>query len=202
MNHSPQLAAILLSLGLIAGAQAQTTGGTPQQQAQAKPSGPSYGPVLHPQPAPSAQTGAEARPQAQEERAGAAAQQPQRQLEVDPSARPSPQPVQPEPAKQDKKDAKEKAKPKPKAEPRRNVQQRVEPMPRIAAPSAHPYGRVADPAVGHPAPVVPAPAQVTGCTGGVCHDSSGTSYNLGSGNTGVSSDGKLCTRSGNTMQCL
>lgn len=193
----PSIPAILLAVGLVAGAQAQTTGGTPQ----ATTSGPSYGPVLHPRPAPSPQSATESQPQAQEERAGPAAQQQsQRQSEVDPSARPSPQPVQPEPTQQQgaQKDKDSKAKPKP----RRSAQQRIEPTPRIAVPAAHPYGRVADPAVGRPAPVVPSSAQINSCTGSVCFDSAGTTYNTGSSNTGVSSDGRLCTKSGTTMQCL
>jgi hypothetical protein len=54
-----------------------------------------------------------------------------------------------------------------------------------------------------PQPVVPSSSVVGGCPGGVCADASGTSYNgAGSGNAGVSSTGRLCTRTGVTVQCF
>lgn len=54
-----------------------------------------------------------------------------------------------------------------------------------------------------PQPVVPSSSVVGGCPGGVCADASGTSYNgLGSGNAGTSSSGRLCTRTGLTVQCF
>jgi hypothetical protein len=54
-----------------------------------------------------------------------------------------------------------------------------------------------------PRPVVPNSSVVGGCPGGVCADASGTSYNgLGSGNAGTSSSGRLCTRTGVTVQCF
>lgn len=188
MRHSTHPWTVLLAVGLAACAQAQT-------------SAPTYGPVLHPPTSQPAQGARDAAPRAQEERAGAAAQQ-QRHNEVDPSARPAPQPAQPEPAPpQDKKpDAKKDGKAKPSTA-RRHVRQRIEPTPRIAAPSAHPHGRVADPAAGAPSPV-PAPAQVNSCSGGVCVDTKGTVYNT-SGNAAVSSDGRVCNRgSGGTLQCF
>lgn len=187
MKHSSPILALLVALAA-GGACAQTTG-TVQGQAPVV----SYGPVLDPQESP-APASPDARPQAQEEKAGAPPQS--RQNEVDPSARPAPQPAQPE-----QPGAKEPPK-KGKAKPRRTIQQRLQSTPRIAAPSAHPYGRVAAPAAGAPAPVAPAPAQITSCSGGICADTSGATYHTGVGNAAVSSSGRLCNRSGATMQCF
>jgi hypothetical protein len=52
-----------------------------------------------------------------------------------------------------------------------------------------------------PEPVTPGTA-VVGCPGGVCRDASGNSFHGGANGTGVSSGGRLCTRSGTTVQCL
>jgi hypothetical protein len=52
-----------------------------------------------------------------------------------------------------------------------------------------------------PAPVLPAPATINSCAGSFCTDSSGSQYNLG-GNAGTNSQGRLCNRVGNTVQCF
>jgi len=66
------------------------------------------------------------------------------------------------------------------------------------------------------APAVPVPAQavpprpagptrsiIAGCQGNSCTDTAGKRYNgIGTGNVGVSSSGRLCTRSGVSVQCF
>jgi hypothetical protein len=49
---------------------------------------------------------------------------------------------------------------------------------------------------------VPPPATINQCIGGQCTDTSGRSYQTGVGNAGTDSSGRLCNRSGNTMQCF
>ena len=158
-----------------------------------------FGPVLHPQQAPTVpQPSGDARPQAQEERAG---QPPAgKHLEVDPSARPAPEPAQApqgrQPAKQDSKHNKAK-----QAQRRPGAVQRIDGTPRILAPDPAPPPAAQARAV--PAPAGPQSTQVTGCMGSACTDINGGTYNAGGpGNAAVSSSGRLCTRSGATMQCF
>jgi hypothetical protein len=196
MSPIKSMLAVLFALGS-AGALAQN-----QASPTPPPSKPvdsaTYGPVLHPQQAPSpVQQAGEANPQAQEERAG---QPPtSKHLEVDPSARPAPEPAQPQgtqqPARKDGKDKKKQAQRRPGAV------QRIDGTPRILVPDAPPpvaaQSRVA------PAPVGPQSTQVTGCMGSACTDINGAGYNAGGpGNAAVSSNGRLCTRNGATMQCF
>jgi FtsZ-interacting cell division protein ZipA len=53
-----------------------------------------------------------------------------------------------------------------------------------------------------PQPVVPSSQPLNSCVGGACRDAAGGSYNLGPTGTGVSSSGRLCSRSGATVQCF
>jgi hypothetical protein len=53
-----------------------------------------------------------------------------------------------------------------------------------------------------PAPVVPAPAIINSCAGSLCTDASGSRYNIGTGNAGTNSQGRLCNQVGNTVQCF
>lgn len=55
-----------------------------------------------------------------------------------------------------------------------------------------------------PQPVVPTSSALNGCIGGSCTDAAGTRYNgIGnSGSAGVSASGRLCNRSGATVQCF
>jgi hypothetical protein len=54
-----------------------------------------------------------------------------------------------------------------------------------------------------PTPIGPQTSQVVGCTGSLCTDANGATYNAGgAGNTTVSSSGRLCTRNGANMQCI
>ena len=154
----------------------------------------SYGPVLAP---PTPPAGGEARPQAQEERAG---QPPaSKPVDADPSARPAPQSTQPQqPATRDERKQPPKRPPQAK---RRAVEQRVEPMARIAAPQPTPSPRVQ--AGVTPAPVGPQSTQVVGCTGSACTGANGATYNIPpGGGPGVSSSGRPCTSNGTTIQCL
>ena len=57
------------------------------------------------------------------------------------------------------------------------------------------------PPVAAPQPVVPSSNVINGCQGSACMDSSGRTYNL-PGNAGVNSNGRVCARSGTTVQCF
>jgi hypothetical protein len=90
--------------------------------------------------------------------------------------------------------------------PRRNVPANVATVPQPTAPQA--YGPVLHdmaPQTTMPTPAppgLPDPAPINDCTGDQCRDTSGNTYNTGVGNAAISSGGKLCTRSGTTMQCF
>jgi hypothetical protein len=86
--------------------------------------------------------------------------------------------------------------------PRRPVNQIIQPMPKVSVA----------PQVGMPAmpPSKPlevlmhppgAPVPVTGCDGGGCYDASGTRHNNAGPGTSITPSGKVCTRSGNWVQC-
>lgn len=54
-----------------------------------------------------------------------------------------------------------------------------------------------------PSPAGPTRSVIAGCQGNSCTDTSGRRYNgIGTGNAGVSSSGRLCTRSGVSVQCF
>ena len=115
MNHSSHILLLAVALSAAGIAPAQTAA-TPEKE-RARATGPTYGPVLHPQAAPASQAtpAADARPQAQEERAAPAQQARQRQDEPDPSARPAPRPPQPEPGQKAQQAPKKDPKAKPAA---------------------------------------------------------------------------------------
>lgn len=225
MRPIPSMIAVLLALGS-AGALAQNQPPLPQQPPTGKPvsNSASYGPVLNPQTPPattvqptpaSTQAIGEARPQAQEERAG----QPPvtgKQVEADPSARPAPgsqppqgQTPQTQPARpsqnqqpmteQEKRGQPERQTQKKQAQRRPGAVQQIGATPRIVAPAPTLTPRAPVPGVA--APVAPQTSQVVGCAGSLCTDAGGATYNA-SGNTAVSRDGRLCTRTGANMQCL
>jgi hypothetical protein len=193
-KHAAPLRAVQIALALLVAfaastAAAQTTAQTPKPA----PAGPSYGPVLHPQPIksePGAQP--EQTPQAQEEKAGAAPAS--RALEVDPSARPAPQAKEP-----DKMDKRKDGKKTGNRSARRSSPLRVDPVPIV---SAEPFLRPAPLPPPQPVALTPGPAQINSCLGGTCTDTGGATYNTGTGNAAVNGQGRLCTRSGNTMQCF
>lgn len=126
---------------------------------------------------------ADKRPQAQEERAAA------------PQARPKAAP----PRKQQRRAV------------RQNVQ-RVPPVstdspgygPVLEAPPTGPVVRGSVPPSSMPTPApagLPGPATINSCVGSTCTDAAGASYNT-NGNAGVNSQGRLCNKVGNTMQCF
>lgn len=53
-----------------------------------------------------------------------------------------------------------------------------------------------------PEPVVPSSNVINSCQGGFCTDAAGKTYNIGRGNAGVNSNGRLCNRTGATVQCF
>jgi hypothetical protein len=57
------------------------------------------------------------------------------------------------------------------------------------------------PAFPAPQPIVPGSSPVN-CGGGLCTTPSGGTVNLGAGNAGVNSGGRLCARTGATVQCF
>jgi hypothetical protein len=172
---------------------------------------------LAPKPAQQAQEQRQGDPQAQEEQAGNAAQQAQR--------KPGEQPVKGEPqgkpdeaagrAEQVRASTQLKQKGK-KPPPRRRVPAVIGTMPGPSTPLS--YGPVLGTPPGHisamptPAPPglppgpsaggVPPPATINQCIGGQCTDAAGRNYQIGTGNAGTDSSGRLCNRSGNTVQCF
>lgn len=178
------------------GTAAQTAPASSTPALPLPPPGPSYGPVLHPQTTrsePGAQP--DQSPQAQEEKAGVSAVP--RHQEVDPSARPAPQQKDPAKAgngKAGQKDNRKQAR-------RRAVQGQAETVAPVSSTPPAPPVPPAPPPL-QPVSLVPGPARINSCQNGICTDTEGAVYNTGGGNAGVSSAGRLCTRSGNTMQCL
>ena len=165
MKHSKPLRVALIAhmaLALLAALAATTAAG----QAAPAPTGPSYGPVLHPQPVKS---------------------EPGVQLDQTAQA-----PQQEDPAKsQQRKDGKKIS----NRSARRSAPLRVDAVAVApAAPLPLPPTR--------PAAPDPGPVQINSCLGGTCTDTNGATYNTGVGNAAVTSQGRLCTRSGNTMQCF
>lgn len=148
-------------------------------------------------------TSAETTPQAQEERAS-----PPPAAKSAPGERAGPAPAratQKQPAA------------KPAAPRRRSVQQAVGTMPPPAAIQTYgptltspapsyrpPSGPVPGSVVSQSAPPAPAPApvQLNSCVGNFCTDAAGSTYNSGTGNAAVNSQGRLCNRVGTTMQCF
>lgn len=205
-KHSKPLRIARIALVLLAVLAASTVAGQPRAGAapagQVTPVpagpgyGPTYGPVLHPQPLKS-EPGAEPErsPQAQEEKSGAtrANGAANRALEADPSARPAPQ--QKDPAETDSRKERKKGVHR---SARRSSPQRVDVVP----PASSDPARLAPPPPLQPVSIVPGPAQINGCIGGTCTDTSGATYNTGVGNAAVNGQGRLCTRTGNTMQCF
>lgn len=51
-------------------------------------------------------------------------------------------------------------------------------------------------------PIVPSSSVINSCQGSLCRTTSGAAVNLGTGNAGVNSSGRLCARTGTTVQCF
>lgn len=77
------------------------------------------------------------------------------------------------------------------------------PRPLHGEPGTVSQGVPIPPPAAAPQPVVPSSSVINGCQGSACMDSSGKTYNgIGSGNAGVDSSGRLCSRTGTTVQCF
>ena len=189
-KHPKPLRVAQIALALLVALAASTAAGQAAQQQKAPiPTGPSYGPVLHPQPIksePGAQP--ERTPLAQEEKAGAAPVG--RMPDPDPSARPAPQP-QDAAKSQQRKDGKKAS----NRSARRSTPLRVDPV-AVAPATSMPQPPT------RPVTLDPGPVQINSCLGGTCTDTNGATYNTGVGNAAVNSQGRLCTRTANTIQCF
>lgn len=195
MHPSTSLIAVLLA-SVAFGASAQTTGAAAGQPA----TGETYRPTLDGQPTSAPAPTVDMRPMTENEKA-TGRQEPSRLKDIDPAVHPAPQNVRPQPS------------PTPRAQPqgtsqptaRRSVQQQIDSSARLATP--HVPDRAAETGMtpvtpATPAPVGPTAAQVTGCVGAACTDSTGAMTTGSVGNASVNSNGRLCNRSGNTVQCL
>jgi hypothetical protein len=119
--------------------------------------------------------------------------------ETDTLTRSPAQPQQPQPPQQQKQTK--------QAQSRRHAWQAEAPMaprslgPRDAATIG--TGMVpVPPPVPAPQPQTPSSRTLNSCAGGACTDAAGGTYNLGPTGTGVSSSGRLCSRTGTTVQCF
>jgi hypothetical protein len=74
--------------------------------------------------------------------------------------------------------------------------------PRAPATVAPSPGRSATAPATVPSAALPPPAQINSCQGGQCSDAAGARYQGGVGNASVNSQGRLCNRSGTTVQCF
>lgn len=178
MKTSNTILAVLLAATAI-GASAQTTGVTQGQPA----TGATYRPTLDGQQA-STSTPAptiDMRPMTQEEKA-TGRQEPSRLKDIDPATHPQPQNVRPQPSPQSS----------PTLRPQDS--QSTPPSARIT-PQAAPTAPAA-------APVGPTSRPVAGCVGATCTDTSGATTAGQVGNASVNSEGRLCNRTGNSMQCF
>lgn len=102
-------------------------------------------------------------------------QEPSRLKDIDPATHPQPQNVRPQPS----------------------------PMPRPQDSQAvPPSARITPTPIAAPAPVGPTSHPVSACTGATCTDASGATTAGQVGNASVNSEGRLCNRTGNTMQCF
>jgi len=179
------------------------------------PAGLSYGPVLTPRNGANAQSGQAARRDpaevrdetdtparqaapgtAQSQQAGAPASAPSGTQPPASSA----QGAQPHPQLTDKQQEEQRR----RAARRRPAYQGERPMaPRPLRPEESPQF-VAEPVpapLPAPRPVVPSSNAVRACQGIACTDAAGNTFN-GSGNAGVGSGGRMCARTGATVQCF
>ena len=174
MNKSKAILAVLLAATAI-GAGAQTTGAAQGQPA----TGATYRPTLDGQQTSTPAAPLDMRPMTQEEKA-TGRQEPSRLKDIDPATHPAPQNVRPQPS------------PIPRPQQDGAAGQptaRITPAPMpVTAPAA--------------APVGPTSRPVAGCVGATCTDTSGASTAGQVGNASVNSEGRLCNRTGNSMQCF
>lgn len=177
MNKTKTILAVLFAF-TAAGAGAQTTGATPGQPT----SGETYRPVLNATTTSAPAPAIDMRPMTQEEKT-TGRQEPSRLKEIDPATHPAPQNVRPVMS--------------PQTTSGRTAQQQIDSSARMPTPSAPTM-----PSAANPAPVGPTSSPVNACVGATCTDASGATVNSNVGNSTVNSQGRLCNRTGNTMQCF
>jgi len=172
MNNSKSLLALLLAFAA-AGVGAQTTGATPGQAT----TGETYRPVLDASTTAAPAPAIDMRPMTQEEK-NTGRQEPSRLKEIDPATHPAPQNVRPVMT--------------PQTVTPTTTRQQIDASSRLPTPSAP----RATPAPG------PSSSQVNACVGATCTDASGATVTPGVGNSTVNSNGRLCNRTGSTVQCF
>lgn len=188
-NKNNTLLAMLLALAA-ASAGAQTTGATQGQPA----TGETYRPSLDGQQTSTPAAPIDMQPKTQEEKA-TGRQEPSRLKDIDPAKHPAPQNVRPQPTPAPKTQQEQGVQPVA----RRSVQQQIDSAGRLASPNAP---TVVAPATSAPTPVVPTTSQVAPCVGATCTDTTGATTTGTVGNSSVNSAGRLCNRSGTTVQCF
>ncbi|MEM8510873.1 hypothetical protein RCH14_000164 [Massilia sp. MP_M2] len=199
MNKNNAILAMLLALAA-AGASAQTTGATQGQPT----TGETYRPSLDGQQTATPAAPIDMQPKTQEEKA-TGRQEPSRLKDIDPATHPAPQNVRPQPTPAPKTQQEQGVQPVA----RRSVQQQIDSAGRLASPNATTVVSPATtgpattaPATSAPTPVVPTTSQVSPCIGATCTDATGATTAGAVGSSSVNSAGRLCNRSGTTVQCF
>lgn len=193
MNKNNAILAMLLALAA-AGASAQTTGATQGQPT----TGETYRPSLDGQQTSTPAAPIDMQPKTQEEKA-TGRQEPTRLKDIDPATHPAPQNVRPQPTPSPKTQQEKGVQQGVQPVARRSVQQQIDSAARLASPNAP---MVVAPATNAPTPVVPTTSQVSPCIGATCTDATGATTAGAVGSSSVNSVGRLCNRSGTTVQCF
>ena len=191
MNKNNAILAMLLAFAA-ASASAQTTGATQGQPA----TGETYRPSLDGQQTSTPAAPIDMQPKTQEEKA-TGRQEPSRLKDIDPATHPAPQNVRPQPTPVPAPKTQQEQGVQPVA--RRSVQQQIDSAARLASPNAP---AMVAPATSAPTPVVPTTSQVSPCIGATCTDATGATTAGTVGSSSVNSAGRLCNRSGTTVQCF
>lgn len=191
MNKNNAILAMLLAFAA-ASASAQTTGAAQGQPA----TGETYRPSLDGQQTSTPAAPIDMQPKTQEEKA-TGRQEPSRLKDIDPATHPAPQNVRPQPTPVPAPKTQQEQGVQPVA--RRSVQQQIDSAARLASPNAP---AMVAPATSAPTPVVPTTSQVSPCIGATCTDATGATTAGTVGSSSVNSAGRLCNRSGTTVQCF
>ena len=191
MNKNNAILAMLLAFAA-ASASAQTTGATQGQPA----TGETYRPSLDGQQTSTPAAPIDMQPKTQEEKA-TGRQEPSRLKDIDPATHPAPQNVRPQPTPVPAPKTQQEQGVQPVAH--RSVQQQIDSAARLASPNAP---ALVAPATSAPTPVVPTTSQVSPCIGATCTDATGATTAGTVGSSSVNSAGRLCNRSGTTVQCF
>ena len=191
MNKNNAILAMLLAFAA-ASASAQTTGAAQGQPA----TGETYRPSLDGQQTSTPAAPIDMQPKTQEEKA-TGRQEPSRLKDIDPATHPAPQNVRPQPTPVPAPKTQQEQGVQPVA--RRSVQQQIDSAARLASPNAP---AMVAPATSAPTAVVPTTSQVSPCIGATCTDATGATTAGTVGSSSVNSAGRLCNRSGTTVQCF